>query len=170
MITPVLNVTVSALNQADRLMTQVANASGGDPNDALRAFTVSVVGHAHRAMLYAYGLRSSHQVKHQRCPLNRALMVAAHQQRTCILRHANPRGLPAVAGKTGPAAPRNRVIRNWSLLVDELALPYPRPGTFALGAPSPRGCPPIGWTDSRGFAWVSFRQSSTVAARYQCGA
>ena len=121
-ITPVLNVTVSALTQADRLLPQVANAIGHEPNDALRAFAVSVVGHSHRAMMYMYGLRSSRQVKRQRCPFNRALMVAAHRQRACILRHANSRGIPDIAGKVGQAAPRTRVVRNWSLENDELAL------------------------------------------------
>lgn len=123
MITPFLDVTASALTQADRLVCAVGNAIGGAPNDALRAFTVSVVGYAHRAMLYMYGLRSSKQVKHQRCPLNRALMVAAHRQRACLLRHANPRRLPDIAGMTGQAAPRSRVIRNWLPLSDELAMP-----------------------------------------------
>ncbi|RCL88333.1 MAG: hypothetical protein DBW62_05270 [Microbacterium sp.] len=121
-ITPVMDVTVSALTQADRLIPAVGNAIGGDPNDALRTFTVSVVAHAHRAMLYMYGLRSSKQVKYQRCALNRALIAAAHRQRACLLRHANPRGLPDIAGKTGQAAPRTRAIRTWSLLSDELAL------------------------------------------------
>lgn len=111
MITPVLNVRASALTQADRLVPALGNAIGREPNDALRAFTVSVVGHAHRSMLYMYGLRSSKQVKHQRCPLNRALIVAAHRQRACLLRHANPRALADIAGKTGQAAPRSRVIR-----------------------------------------------------------
>ena len=122
-ITPVLDVTVSALTQADRLVPAVGNAIGGEPNDALRAFTVGVVGHTHRAMLYMYGLRSSKQVKHQRCPLNRALMAAAHRQRACLLRHANPKGLPDIAGKTGQALPRSRVIRNWAFEIDEQALP-----------------------------------------------
>lgn len=71
-ITPVLDVTVSALTPADRLVPAVGNAIGCEPNDALCTFTVSVVGHAHRATLYMYGLRSSKQVKAQRCPLNRA--------------------------------------------------------------------------------------------------
>lgn len=122
-ITPILNVTTSALTQADHLLRVVAKTIGGAPNDALRAFTMSVVGHAHRSMLYMYGLRSSKQVKHQRCPLNRALMAAAHRQRACLLRHANPRTLIDIAGKTGQAAPRSRVIRNWSLETDALALP-----------------------------------------------
>lgn len=113
----------SALTQADHLLRVVAKTIGGAPNDALRAFTMSVVGHAHRSMLYMYGLRSSKQVKHQRCPLNRALMAAAHRQRACLLRHANPRTLIDIAGKTGQAAPRSRVIRNWSLETDALALP-----------------------------------------------
>lgn len=121
-ITPVLNVTMSALTQADLLLPAVGKTIAGNPNDALRAFTVSVVGYAHRAMLYMYGLRSSHQVKHQRCPLNRALIVAAHRQRACLLRHANPRSLPDIAGKTGQAAPRSRVIRSWLPLPDELAM------------------------------------------------
>jgi len=122
-ITPILDVTTSALTQTDCLLPAVAKALGDEPNDALRAFTVSVVGHAHRSMLYTYGLRSSKQVKHQRCPLNRALMAAAHRQRACLLRHANPRTLIDIAGKTGQAAPRSRVIRNWSLVTDALALP-----------------------------------------------
>lgn len=123
MITPVLDVTASALTQADRLVCAVGNAIGGAPNDALRAFTVSIVGCAHRAMLFMYGLRSSKQVKRQRCPLNRALMVAAHRQQACLLRHANPRALADIAGKTGQAAARSRVIRNWPLQADALALP-----------------------------------------------
>lgn len=122
-ITPILNVTTSALTQADHLLPVVAQAIGDAPNDALRDFTVNVVGYAHRAMLYMYGLRSSKQVKHQRCPHNRALMVAAIRQRACLLRHANPRALADIAGKTGQAAPRSRVIRNWSLQSDALALP-----------------------------------------------
>lgn len=122
-ITPILDVTTSALAQVGRLLPAIAKALGDEPNDALRAFTVSVVGYAHQAMLYMYGLRSSNQVKHQRCPLNRALMVAAHRQRACFLRHANPRALANIAGKTGQAAPRSRVIRNWSLEADVLALP-----------------------------------------------
>lgn len=120
-ITPVLDVTVSALTQVERLVPAVGNAIGGDPNDALLAFAVSVVGQAHRAMLYMYGLRSSKQVKYQRCPLNRALIVAAHRQRACLLRHANPRALPDIAGATGQAAPRSRVIRGWPFGDDELA-------------------------------------------------
>ena len=122
-ITPILDVTTSALTQADRLLPMVANAIGDEPNDELRPFTISVVGHAHRAMLYMYGLRSSKQVKYQRCPLNRALMVAAHRQLACLLRHANPGSLPDIAGKTGQAAPRTRVIRNWTQTIDALALP-----------------------------------------------
>lgn len=122
-ITPILNVTTSALTQADRLLPAVAKAIGDEPNDALRTFTISVVGHAHRAMLYMYGLRSSKQVKYQRCPRNRALIAAAHRQRACLLSHANPKVLPDIAGKTGQAAPRSRVIRNWSLETDALALP-----------------------------------------------
>jgi hypothetical protein len=121
-ITPVLNVTVSALTQADRLFPAVGKAIAGEPNDTLRAFTFSVVGYAHRAMLYMYGLRSSKQVKFQRCPINRALIAAAHRQRACLLRHANSRTLPDIAGETGQGAPRTRVIRNWSLKPDELAL------------------------------------------------
>lgn len=121
-ITPILDVTTSALAQADRLLPAVAKAIGDEPNDALRTFTVSVVGQAHRAMLYMYGLRSSKQVKYQRCPLNRALIAAAHRQRACLLRHANPRILPHIAGKTGQAAPRSRVIRNWPPRSDELAM------------------------------------------------
>jgi hypothetical protein len=116
-----MGVTTSALTQADRLLPAVAKAVGDEPNDALRTFTISVVGYAHRAMLYMYGLRSSKQVKYQRCPLNRALMVAAHRQRACLLRNANPRALADIAGKTGQAAPRSRVIRNWLPLADELA-------------------------------------------------
>lgn len=80
-ITPVLDVTISALAQADCVLPAVAKAIGEEPNDTLRTFTVSVVGHAHRAMLYMYGLRSSKQVKHQRCPLNRALVVAVKRPR-----------------------------------------------------------------------------------------
>ncbi len=121
-ITPILDVTTSALTQTDHLLPAVAKAIGGEPNDALRAFTVSVVGHAHKAMLYMYGLRSSKQVKYQRCRLNRALIAAAHRQRACLLRHANPRALPDIAGKTGQAAPRSRVIRNWPPRSDELAM------------------------------------------------
>lgn len=121
-INPILDVTISALTQADHLLPVVAQAIGAEANDALRAFTVSVVGHAHRSMLYMYGLRSSKQVKHQRCPLNRALMVAAHRQRACLLRHANPRALADISGRTGQAAPRSRVIRNWLPLSDELAM------------------------------------------------
>lgn len=121
-ITPILDVTTSALTQADHLLPVVAKAIGDAPNDALRVFTVSVVGYAHRAMLYMYGLRSSKQVKHQRCPLNRALLVAAHRQRACLLRHANPRTLADIAGKTGQAAPRSRIIRNWLPIADELAI------------------------------------------------
>ncbi|WP_448262132.1 hypothetical protein [Microbacterium aurum] len=123
MITPVLNVTISALTQADLLMEAITKAIGVKPNNALRDFTISVVGHAHRAMLYMYSLRNSAQVKHQLCPLNRALMVAAHRQPACVLRHANPRGLPDIAGRPGHAAPRTRIIRNWPILIDELALP-----------------------------------------------
>lgn len=122
-ITPILDVTTSALAQADRLLPAVAKAIGDEPNHALRTFTISVVGHAHRAMLYMYGLRNSKQVKHQRCPLNRALITAAHRQCACLLRHANPRVLPDIAGRTGQAALRSRVIRNWSLEADALALP-----------------------------------------------
>lgn len=121
-VTPILDVTTSALTQADQLLPVVTKAIGDGPNDALHAFTVSVVGYAHRAMLYMYGLRSSKQVKYQRCPLNRALMVAAHRQRACLLRHANPRALPDIAGRVGQAAPRTRVIRNWPTLTDELGL------------------------------------------------
>lgn len=121
-ITPILDVTTSALGQADRLLPAVARAIGDAPNDALRTFTISVVGHAHRAMLCAYGLRKSKQVKYQRCPLNRAVMIAAHRQGACLLRHANPRGLPDLAGKTGQAAPRSRVIRKWLPRPDELAM------------------------------------------------
>ena len=121
-ITPILNVTTSALTQADRLLPVVAQAIGDAPNDALRDFTVSVVGYAHRAMLCMYGLRSSKQVKYQRCPHNRALMVAAHRQRACLLRHADSRALPDIAGQVGQAAPRTRVIRNWVTLTDELGL------------------------------------------------
>ena len=121
-ITPILDVTTSALAQTDCLLPAIATAIGVEANGALRAFTVSVVGHAHRSMLYMYGLRGSKQVKHQRCPLNRALMAAAHRQRACLLRHANPRGLPDIAGTTGQASPRARVIRNWASEADELAL------------------------------------------------
>lgn len=122
MITSALNVTISALTQADLLMEEIAKAIDAQVNDALRTFTISVVGQAHRAMLYMYSLRSSAQVKHQLCPLNRALMVAAHRQRACLLRHANPRSLPDIAGKPAHAAPRTRVIRNWPFEVDELAM------------------------------------------------
>ncbi len=121
-ITPILDVTTSALTQTDCLLPAVADALGDEPNDALRAFTVSVVGHAHRSMLYMYGLRSSKQVKHQRCPLNRVLIAAAHRQRACLLRHANPRALADIAGKTGQAAPRSRIIRSWLPVADELAM------------------------------------------------
>ncbi len=120
-ITPILDVTTSALTQTDRLLSVVVGAIGDEPNDALRIFTISVVGHAHRAMLYVYGLRNSKQVKYQRCPLNRALIVAAHRQGACLLRHANPRVLPDIAGKVGEAAPRGRVIRKWPLGPDALA-------------------------------------------------
>ncbi|MDE0546223.1 hypothetical protein [Microbacterium sp. C7(2022)] len=78
--------------------------------------------YAHQAMLYMYGLRSSTHVKHQRCPLNRALIVAAHRKRACILRHVNPRAIPNLAGKTGQAATRARVIRSWPYERDELAM------------------------------------------------
>ncbi len=121
-ITPVLNVRISALTQADLLMRAIAHTLGREPNDALRAHTVAVVGHAHRAMLCMYGLRSSTHVKHQLCPLNRGLIVAAHWERACLLRHANPRHLPDIARKPGRAAPRSRVIRNWPFEIDELAM------------------------------------------------
>lgn len=121
-ITPVLNVRISALTQAHLLMRAIANALGREPNDGLRTYTVAVVGHAHRAMLYMYGLRSAAHVKHQLCPLNRGLIVAAHWQRACLLRHANPRHLPDIARKPGRAAPRPRVIRNWPFEIDELAM------------------------------------------------
>lgn len=121
-ITPVLDVTTSALTQADLLSRAVAKAIDGTMNDELRAFTTSVVGHAHRAMLYMYGLRKAPQVKYQLCPLNRALIVAAHRQRACLLRHASPRTLPDIAGRPADAAPRSRVIRTWPTLIDELAL------------------------------------------------
>ncbi len=122
-ISAVLDVTKSALTQAALLSQAVAKAVGVTVNDELRAFTVDVVGHAHRAMLYMYGLRKNPQVKYQLCPLNRALIAAAHRQRACLLRHANPRALPDIAGRPTGAAPRSRVMRNWPILVDELALP-----------------------------------------------
>lgn len=121
-ITPLLNVAVSALTHTDLLMRGIAKVIGGEPNDSLRAFTLNVVGHAHRAMLYMYGLRSSHHVKHQLCPLNRGLIVASHRQRACLLRHANPRSLPDIGSKSGASAPRARVVRNWKFEIDELAL------------------------------------------------
>lgn len=122
-ITPVLDVTVSALAQADLLSQLVANAIDGTVNDELRALAVDVVGHAHHAMHYMYGLRKAPQVKYTLCPLNRALMVGAHRQRACLLRHANPAALPNIIGRPAGAAPRTRVIRNWPALIDELALP-----------------------------------------------
>lgn len=116
-------MTKSALTQAALLSQAVANAIDGAVNDELRAFTIGVVGHAHRAMLYMYGLRKNPQVKYQLCPLNRALIVAAHRQRACLLRHANPRALPDIADRPTGAAPRSRVIRNWPSAIDETALP-----------------------------------------------
>lgn len=116
-------MTKSALTQAALLSQAIAKAVDGTMNDELRAFTVGVVGHAHRAMLYMYGLRSSPRVKYQLCPLNRALIAAAHRQRACLLRHANPRAIPDIAGRPTGAAPRSRIVRNWPLLVDERALP-----------------------------------------------
>jgi len=121
-ITLILDVRTSALTQTDRLLPAVANAIGDELNDALCAFTLSVVGYAHRAMLYMYGLRRTPQVKYQLCPLNRALIVAAHRQRACLLRHAIPQSLPDLACKPMDAAPPSRVIRKWQVLVDELAL------------------------------------------------
>ncbi len=121
-MTPLLDVRISALTQANLLMPAIANAIGERPNDALHTYTVAIVGHAHSAMLYMYGLRSSAQVKHQLCPLNRGLMVAAHRRRACLLRHANARNLPDIARKPGPAAPRPRVIRKWPFEIDELAM------------------------------------------------
>lgn len=121
-ITPVLDIRMSALDRAGVLSRAVADAIGEPENDELRTFTIRVVGHAHRAMLYMYGLRSTRQAKHQLSPLNRALIVAASRQRACLLRHASPRRIPDIAGKVTGAAPKPRVIRKWPIKIDELAL------------------------------------------------
>lgn len=123
LITPLLNITTSALTQAGLLSQMVAKAIGASVNDELHAFTIAVVGHAHQAMIYMYGLRTRRQAKYQLCPLNRALIVAAHRRRACLLRHANPRALPDICGEPTDAATRTRVIRNWPILIDELAMP-----------------------------------------------
>ncbi|MGB4778164.1 hypothetical protein [Microbacterium sp.] len=122
-VTPLLDITTSVLTQTDRLSKAVAEAIGAPVNDELHAFTACVVGHAHRAMVYMYGLRTRRQAKYQLCPLNRALIVAAHRQRACLLRHANPRALPNICGEPTDAATRTHVVRNWPNLIDELAVP-----------------------------------------------
>lgn len=121
-MTPLLNVSVSALTQGDRLTRRVSEALREPANDSLQDFCAKVIGHAHRAMFIAYGLRRAPGVKHRLCPLNRALIVAAHSQRSCLLRHALPGALPDVGAPNSGGAPMPRAIRRWPYLVDELAL------------------------------------------------
>lgn len=117
----VLDVSVSALTQADFLADAVAFSLDGRITDELRELSIKVVGHAHRTMFYAYGLRAG-RVQHRPGHLHRALMITAHRKRACLLRHVDPKRLyPVPSARTG-ATPPPGLIRKRIFVIDELAL------------------------------------------------
>lgn len=118
----VLQVAMSALPQIDVFANVIAQTLGARVNDNLHDFARDVVGHAHRAVLYAAGLRRTRTTTHALCPRDRALIVASGLKRACLLRHAPPRLLDGLRRGHTDGTPRPRTTRRRPLEIDELAL------------------------------------------------
>ena len=119
----VLQVSRSALPQIDGFANVIANALGATVNERLHDWAGAVIGHAHRAVLYAAGLRRTTSAKNALCPQDRALIVASGTQRACLLRHVSPRILDGLRRGHTEGTSRLSVTRKLPLEPDELGLP-----------------------------------------------
>lgn len=119
----VLQVSRSALPQIDTYANVIAQALGGPVNDGLHDFSAAVIGHAHRAVLYAAGLRRTRNAKNVPCPRDRALIVASEVRSACLLRHVSPGIINGIGRVRTDGTPRLSVTRRYPLGPDELALP-----------------------------------------------
>ena len=119
----VLQVSRSALPQIDGFANVIANTLGATVNDSLHDWAGAVIGHAHRAVLYAAGLRRTRSAKKALCPQDRALIVASGVKRACLLRHVSPRILDGLGRGHTEGTSRLSVTRRSPLEPDELALP-----------------------------------------------
>ncbi|GGD88275.1 TniQ family protein [Microbacterium murale] len=118
----VLQVSRSALPQIDGFANVIANTLGATVNDSLHDWAGAVIGHAHRAVLYAAGLRRTKSAKNALCPQDRALIVASGTKRACLLRHVSPRILDGLRRGHTEGTSRLSVTRRFPLEPDELAL------------------------------------------------
>jgi len=119
----VLQVSRSALPQIDGFANVIANTLGVTVNESLHDWAGAVVGHAHRSVLHAAGLRRTMSAKQAPCPQDRALIVASGTQRACLLRHVSPRILDGLMRGHTDGTSRLSVTRKLPLQPDELALP-----------------------------------------------
>lgn len=119
----VLQVSRSALPQIDGFANVIASVLGATVNERLHDWAGGVIGHAHRAALYAAGLRRTKSAKNALCPQDRALIVASGTQRACLLRHVSPRILDGLMRGHTEGTSRLSVTRRYPLEPDELALP-----------------------------------------------
>lgn len=119
----VLQVSRSALPQIDGFANVIANTLGATVNESLHDWAGAVIGHAHRAVLHATGLRRTTSAKNVPCPQDRALIVASGTQRACLLRHVSPRILDGLMRGHTEGTSRLSVTRKFPLEPDELALP-----------------------------------------------
>lgn len=118
----VLQVSRSALPQIDGFANVIANTLGATVNEHLHDWAGAVIGHAHRAVLHAAGLRRTTRAKNALCPQDRALIVASGTQRACLLRHVSPRILDGLRRGHTEGTSRLSVTRKLPLQPDELGL------------------------------------------------
>ena len=118
LITEVLDPAKSALAQAPVLERAVVRVLAGHGSAQLARVVSSAVQRGHRAVLYSYGLRRTRNAKHVACPLDKALIVASHRQRACLLRHANAARMDRFDRPRTGGAPATRVVRRWELAPD----------------------------------------------------
>jgi len=122
LVARVLDISRPATAQADLLARAIAEALGLAMSAELLDSSTRVVGHAHRAILHARGLRRARRTKVRPCPRERALIVASFDKRACLLRHAPPGVIRTLSEKRTGGTEPPRVTRKRELVPDELAL------------------------------------------------
>lgn len=119
LVAEVLDLTRSPFVQAPLLERAVMHVLPGHQSVQLADVVSRTVQRGHRAVLYSYGLRRTRNAKHVACPLDKALIVASHRQRACLLRHANPARMDPFGWHRTDGAPPTRVVRRWELVPDD---------------------------------------------------
>lgn len=122
LVARVLDISRPATAQADLLARAIAEALGLAMSAELLDSSTRVVGHAHRAILHARGLRRARRTKVRPCPPERALIVASFDKRACLLRHAPPGVIRTLSEKRTGGTEPPRVTRKRELVPDDLAL------------------------------------------------